>query len=306
MLEAARAGRLRLNGQPTTDLDSPMRPGFDRVELDGRRLFIHGTPLCLALNKPPGYISTCRDERGRRTVLALVPPAFRQLRLFPVGRLDAASRGLLLLTNDGQLAYQLTHPRFGVEKEYEVILAEPLGGGALQTLRKGVTLDDGPALPARVRQVGRSPAGVRYQITLREGRNQEVRRMVAAVGGDLRDLVRTRIGSLRLGRLRPAQARLVRPEEVRALEAHGGEVPRPPSGEGPEPREPLGRGTRPRQPTPSGEERLWATRGPALALAPTRPGEGSSLQVGRGRGQVPAGRVVHGRGGRGGRAEVSP
>lgn len=213
---------MRLNGQMTADLDTEVRPGVDRVELDGQRLVIEGTLLYLAVNKPPGYISTCRDERGRRTVLALVPQVFRRFRLFPVGRLDAASRGLLLLTNDGRLAYRLTHPRFGVEKEYEATLMRALDGNALQRLREGILLVDGPTLPAQVDQVDASPAGVRYRMILREGRNQEVRRMVAAVGGQLRDLVRTQIGSLRLGRLRAGQARLLRPEEIRALEASSG------------------------------------------------------------------------------------
>ncbi len=164
------------------------------------------------LNKPRGVVTTASDPQGRPTVVQLVP---HEPRVFPVGRLDADTEGLLLLTNDGDLAHRLTHPSFGVEKEY---LAEVEGNptpAALRRLREGVDLEDGRTAPARASLV--APGAVR--LVIHEGRNRQVRRMCEAVGHPVRRLVRTRIGPLADRRLKPGEWRILDRDEVRALEA---------------------------------------------------------------------------------------
>ncbi len=165
------------------------------------------------VNKPDGLITTAADPQGRPTVMALVPP---EPRVFPVGRLDRHTEGLLIMTNDGALAQLLTHPSHGVPKEY---VAEVSGGtpapGALRALRQGVELDDGPTAPA---EVGVLAPGV-LRLVVHEGRNRQVRRMCEAVGHPVRRLVRTRIGPVRDTSLAPGQWRLLTVEEVRSLAA---------------------------------------------------------------------------------------
>jgi 23S rRNA pseudouridine2605 synthase len=189
-----------------------------RVDVETARITVDGVPIgtrpglvYYLLNKPAGVVSTASDPHGRPTVTGLVPA---EPRVYPVGRLDADTEGLLLLTNDGDLAHRLTHPSFGVEKEY---LAEVEGEprpAAVRRLREGVELDDGPTAPARVAAV--SPSVLR--VTIHEGRNRQVRRMTAAVGHPVRRLVRTRIGPLRTGHLAPGEWRPLTQDEVRALE----------------------------------------------------------------------------------------
>lgn len=165
----------------------------------------------VALNKPAGVVSTARDTHGRPTVTELVPSSRR---LYPVGRLDADSTGLILLTNDGELANRLTHPRYGVEKTYRVCVEpRPVPEAALRSLREGVDLDDGPTLPARVRQL---EPGV-LELTIREGRKRQVRRMGEAVGHRVTRLERVAFGPLRLGSLAPRACRQLGPAEVEEL-----------------------------------------------------------------------------------------
>jgi len=165
------------------------------------------------VNKPDGLITTADDPQGRRTVMTLVPP---EPRVFPVGRLDRHTEGLLILTNDGALSQLLTHPSHGVPKEY---VAEVSGGtpapGALRALRQGVELDDGPTAPA---EVGVLAPGV-LRLVIHEGRNRQVRRMCEAVGHPVRRLVRTRIGPVRDTNLAPGQWRHLTVDEVRSLAA---------------------------------------------------------------------------------------
>src|SRR4051794_39930728 len=159
-------------------------------------------------NKPAGVVSTARDTHGRRTVVDLVPS---ERRLYPVGRLDADSTGLILLTNDGELADRLTHPRYGVEKVYRVRVEPPeVTEAALRILREGVELEDGGTAPAGVRPAG---AG-ELEIGIREGRKRQVRRMCEAVGHRVIQLERIAFGPLRLGDLRPGQSRLLSSAEV--------------------------------------------------------------------------------------------
>lgn len=211
--ELIAAGRVAVDGVTVGD---PARAveADSAVTLDGRPLGGSEPRVWFVLNKPQGVLSTARDTHGRQTVVDLVPA--RGLRLYPVGRLDADSSGLILLTNDGGLANRLTHPRFEVQRTYRAKLAgRPVGQAALARLRAGVQLEDGPTAPARVRRLG--PHEI--ELTIREGRNRQVRRMCEAVGHPVRDLRRVAFGPLRLGRLAPGAYRRLSAHELRRLQA---------------------------------------------------------------------------------------
>ena len=171
-------GRIRLNGNVIKDLGTLVDPRRDRVEVDGVPVSGLQGMSYIIVNKPSGFVTTARDPQGRPTVLDLVPEA--KNRIYPVGRLDFDSEGLLFLMNDGPLAFRLTHPRYEVEKTYRVRLAEPIPEEALAQVRRGVVLDDGPTAPARVRVAGRSHDSL--DITIHEGRNRQVRRVFEKVG----------------------------------------------------------------------------------------------------------------------------
>jgi 23S rRNA pseudouridine2605 synthase len=205
------AGRVRVEGEIVTDPARDVGEG-DTVEVDGRLVAGPEPRVLYAVNKPVGVLSTARDTHRRSTVVELVPA--QGLRLYPVGRLDADSSGLILLTNDGELANRLTHPRFQVEKTYRATLAGgPVGADALTALRGGVELDDGPTAPARVRRVR---ANV-IELTIHEGRNRQVRRMCAAVGHPVLELRRIGFGPLRLEALKPGEHRRLSTAEVERL-----------------------------------------------------------------------------------------
>jgi 23S rRNA pseudouridine2605 synthase len=208
--ELIAAGRVKVNGR-VAELGNRVDPERDRVEVDGVAVGVAPGLVYYLLNKPAGVVTTAADTHGRPTVLDLVPAAPR---VFSVGRLDQSTEGLLLLTNDGDLAHRLTHPSYGVDKEY---LAEVEGSpsrGALRRLRDGVDLEDGPTAPARVALV--APTLIR--ITIHEGRKRQVRRMFDAVGHPVRRLVRTRIGPISDRRLGPGEWRALDTDEVRTLE----------------------------------------------------------------------------------------
>jgi len=205
------AGRVTVAGQTVTD---PARDVDEHsgVAVDGTALAGAEPRVLLALNKPVGVISTARDTHGRTTVLALVPAA--GLRLYPVGRLDVDSSGLILLTNDGELANRLTHPRFEVPKTYRVKLAGgAVAAASLRALQDGVQLEDGPTAPARARRLGAHE----IELTIREGRNRQVRRMCEAVGHPVLELCRTGFGPLRLGGLAPGEHRRLGERELARL-----------------------------------------------------------------------------------------
>lgn len=213
------ARRVRVNGE-VAQLGRRVDPEVDMVELDGARIGVKAGLVHYLLNKPVGVITTASDPQGRPTVVELVPP---EPRVFPVGRLDADSEGLLLLTNDGDLTHQLTHPSFGVDKEYLVEVEGSPHRGALARLREGVELDDGTTAPAKVAQLDDRL----LRITIHEGRNRQVRRMCEAVGFPVLRLVRTRIGPLTDRTLSPGAWRALTQDEVRALErAAAGKAPR--------------------------------------------------------------------------------
>jgi 23S rRNA pseudouridine2605 synthase len=202
-------GRVRVNGE-VADLGRRVDAEHDVIEVDGALVPTAPGLVHYLLNKPAGVVTTAVDTHGRPTVVELVPA---EPRVFPVGRLDADSEGLLLLTNDGELTHRLTHPSFGVEKEYVVSVDGDPSPAALRRLREGVDLDDGPTAPAKVARIS---AGL-LRITIHEGRNRQVRRMCEAVGHPVTRLVRSRIGPLADRRLKPGEWRPLTPEEVRSL-----------------------------------------------------------------------------------------
>jgi 23S rRNA pseudouridine2605 synthase len=206
--ELIAAGRVTVAGRVVTD---PARDADDEsgVEVDGRVVSPEPRQVWM-LHKPAGVVSTAREPGRRRAVTDLVPS---KRRLYPVGRLDADSTGLILVTNDGELANRLTHPRYEVPRTYRVRLRRAPDESELRALRSGVELDDGPTLPTRVRRV--SPRVI--ELTLREGRKRQVRRMAEAIGNEVVSLVRIRFGPLRLGDLPEGEARRLRPAEVRRL-----------------------------------------------------------------------------------------
>jgi 23S rRNA pseudouridine2605 synthase len=207
------AGRVRVNGATVTDPAADVGES-SAVEVDGKPVRGAEPRVVYALHKPLGVVSTARDTHGRATVVNLVP--VRGLRLYPIGRLDADTTGLILLSNDGELANRLTHPRFEVPKTYLAKLARgPVSDAALRRLREGVELEDGVTAPARVRR--RGPAEI--EITNHEGKKRQVRRMCDAVGHPVRALQRTAFGPLRLGALAPGEHRRLRAAEVERLRA---------------------------------------------------------------------------------------
>jgi 23S rRNA pseudouridine2605 synthase len=207
------AGRVTVDGEvvrdPARDVD-----GSEEIRLDGRPVAAEPEEVVVyAVHKPAGVVSTARDTHGRPTVTQLVDAA--GLRLYPVGRLDADTTGLILLTNDGELAYRLTHPRYEVPRTYLAQVGGPVPERALRALREGVELEEGRTAPARVRQLR---PGV-LELVLREGRKRQVRRMCAAVGHPVVALKRVAFGPLELGALPEGAARRLRDDEVRALRA---------------------------------------------------------------------------------------
>jgi 23S rRNA pseudouridine2605 synthase len=204
------AGRVTVNGDVAV-LGRRVEPDRDRVEVDGVPVGVRPGLVYYLLNKPTGVVTTASDTHGRPTVIDIVP---REPRVFPVGRLDLDTEGLLLLTNDGELAQWLTHPSHGVDKEYLVdVDGGVVSAGALRSLRTGVELDDGITAPAQVSQP--SPGVLR--ITIHEGKNRQVRRMCEAVGHPVRRLVRVRIASISDRALRPGAWRPLTANEVKVL-----------------------------------------------------------------------------------------
>ncbi|MEX2105461.1 MAG: pseudouridine synthase [Solirubrobacterales bacterium] len=207
------SGRVTVRGEVVTDPARDVDEGDD-VRVDGSPVGAEAHEVW-AVNKPAGVVSTAREPGERTAVVGLVDSAAR---LYPVGRLDADSTGLLLLTNDGALANRLTHPRYGVAKTYRARLGKPVSERDVERLRRGVELEDGPTAPAEVTRVGERE----IEIVLREGRNRQVRRMVEAVDNRVVALRRIGFGSLRLGRLAEGGARRLTDQEIARLwEASG-------------------------------------------------------------------------------------
>jgi 23S rRNA pseudouridine2605 synthase len=208
--ELIKAGRVTVNGEPG-QLNTFVAKR-DRVELDGRPLEKQRLAYVL-LHKPPGVVTTASDPQGRLTVVDLVGEY--ETRLVPVGRLDADTTGALLLTNDGELAHRLAHPRYEVEKVYEAEVEGKLGGEALRRLVEGVELDDGLTAPAKARRLAAS----KLELILHEGRKHQVKRMLGAVGHPVTRLHRSRYAGLGLAGIEPGEARELEPGEVARLQS---------------------------------------------------------------------------------------
>lgn len=213
--ELIAAGRVAVNGQVVHEMGTRIDPATDRVAVDGVPVPVVADLVYLVLNKPAGVLSTMSDERGRPCVGDYV--ADRPERVFHVGRLDAESEGLLLLTNDGTLAHRLSHPSFGVPKHYLVQIDGRPHRRLARELRAGVDLEDGPAKADAARVVAATDAATQLEIVIHDGRNRVVRRMFDALGYPVRRLVRTAIGPLPLGELRPGRVRHLSQPEVRSL-----------------------------------------------------------------------------------------
>jgi len=216
MADAIRNGRVTVNGQVAEDFRLPVNTKTDRVQLDNKPLTLTAQkPTCLMLNKPKGILSATEDERGGRTVLDILPERYRNLRLYPVGRLDKDTTGLLLLTNDGDLTNRLTHPRYEHEKEYLVHITEKLAQLEKQKLEQGILLDDGMTSPAKLREAAVKPYN--YSLTIHEGRKRQVRRMFAHLGYRVLSLKRVRVGNLVLGDLKEGEVRELTAREIARL-----------------------------------------------------------------------------------------
>ncbi len=204
-----RAGRVAVDGKTVTAMGTQVDPSKDRVTVDGNPVDISTEPVYIALNKPKGVVSSCR-QKGHRLVIDLVE---LETRLFPVGRLDKDSTGLLILTNDGDLHHRLLHPSFDHEKEYEVTTAFPIANEALSRMATGMPLMGGKTRPARVKRV--SPSC--FRIALKEGKNRQIRRMVQKLGNRVVQLKRIRFAGIELGRLSEGKWRPLKPREIKHL-----------------------------------------------------------------------------------------
>ena len=211
------AGRVKVNGDIVSDLLFPVVAARDKIEFDGKAVHSkHEANVYLVLNKPRDILSTTHDDRGRRTVIDILPERYRHKGLYPVGRLDKDSTGLLLLTNDGELAYLLTHPKFEHEKEYLVFIKGRLSHDDKQRMKAGLLLDDGVTCPAMVREVRACPP-FNYGITIHEGRKRQIRRMFVQLGYHVFALKRTCFAGITLGDIREGEVRELGSSEVSKL-----------------------------------------------------------------------------------------
>jgi len=202
-------GRVKVNGTVVTELGTKVDPQTDQVEVDGQPVALDQARVYLILNKPEGYVTSC-EQPTDKIVLDLVDIPER---IFPVGRLDKDSTGLVLLTNDGRIHHRLLHPSFDHEKEYDVTVGRPIGQGALERMAKGMVLDGSKTRPAKIKR----RSGKRFRIILQEGRNRQIRRMVAKVGNYVISLKRIRMANIKLGDLPEGKWRHLKPLEIKAL-----------------------------------------------------------------------------------------
>jgi len=203
------AGRVNVNGTVVTELGTKVDPQTDRIEVDGKPVALAQEAVYLILNKPEGYVTSC-EQQTDKIILDLVNIPER---IFPVGRLDKDSTGLVLLTNDGRIHHRLLHPSFDHEKEYDVTVGRPIGQGALERMAKGMVLDGSKSRPAKIKR----RSGKRFRIILQEGRNRQIRRMVAKVGNYVISLKRIRMANIKLGDLPEGKWRHLKPLEIKAL-----------------------------------------------------------------------------------------
>jgi len=208
--EYIKAGRVAVNNRIVVELGTKVDPAADLVQVDGNPVQSSSQPLLyIALNKPPDYVTSC-SHPGEKIVLDLVDIPRR---VYPIGRLDKDSTGLLLLTNDGRLHHKLSHPSFDHEKEYDVTVAKPISDGALRKMAQGLPLMEARTRPARVQRI----SARRFRMVLQEGKNRQVRRMVRKVGNQVTGLMRIRVANIKLGRLAPGAWRHLNDQEKQEL-----------------------------------------------------------------------------------------
>jgi 23S rRNA pseudouridine2605 synthase len=210
-----KSGRVEVNGEIVLEPGTKAFWGSDRIRVDGRDIPGPSERIYLMINKPFGYVCSLDDPQGRPVVTELLKTVPQ--RVYPVGRLDFDSLGLLLMTNDGEWAYRLTHPRYGVPRTYKVTVAGEVGDAALQALQRGVSLDDGTTARARVKVLSRNPDRTVLRVGITQGKSRQVRRMFEAVGRDVIHLMRTAFGNLFLGDLKVGEFRSLDRKEVEAL-----------------------------------------------------------------------------------------
>ena len=215
--DAIKNGKIRVNGVIAENFRQPLNTETDRILFEGRTVNLQAEQaVYLMVNKPDDLLCTTSDDRGRRTILGILPEQYRHLRLYPVGRLDMDSTGLLIMTNDGALTYQLTHPKFEHEKEYLVQVDGTLQPRERQNLERGVKLEDGLTAPAVIREVRAVPP-FNYSLTIHEGKKRQIRRMFAHLGYRVLALKRVRMGNLTLGTLQEGQTRQLTAREINSL-----------------------------------------------------------------------------------------
>jgi 23S rRNA pseudouridine2605 synthase len=216
MAEAIKQSKVKVNGSIAESFNQPVDIVKDLVLFNGQTVSLKpDKTICLMLNKPLGIVSTTSDEKGRRTVLDVLPEKYKRHRLYPVGRLDIDTTGLLLLTNDGDLTYRLTHPKFEYEKEYLAAIKGRLTNEEKQHLQRGVLLEDGMTHPAQVKEISQPPFN--YSVVIHEGRKRQVRRMCEHLKHNVIALKRIRIGNLNLGNLNEGEVRHLTDKEIASL-----------------------------------------------------------------------------------------
>lgn len=200
-------GLVEVNGRVETNVATRVDPQVDTVKYQGKQLALIQEPMLLAVYKPVGVVSTVSDPDGKKTILDILPQEYKSVRLYPVGRLDEDSEGLVLLTNDGDLAYRLTHPKFEIPRTYEVTIEGNLSANEKLRLLTGVPLKDGRTKPAELELINSTPQGETWEMTIEEGRHHQIRRMMTAVNHEVTQLKRISHGEYTLGELRPGQVR---------------------------------------------------------------------------------------------------
>ncbi len=215
--ELIKKGRVKMNGKFVYQPATLVNPEKDQVYVSGRKISLPSEKIYLLLNKPMGCVSTCSDDKGRRTVLDYIKGIDQ--RIYPIGRLDFITEGLLLLTNDGELANKLTHPSHEVTKRYYVVVDSYLSPEETNALQRGVHIEGGKTAPARVKVMKASPERTEFTVTIHEGRNRQVRRMLETMGKKVVFLKRISVGDLNLGDLKKGEYRLLNEDEIAYLKS---------------------------------------------------------------------------------------
>ncbi|MGM0445572.1 MAG: pseudouridine synthase [Bacillota bacterium] len=212
--EIIAAGRVKVNGKTVTEMGTKVDPQNDIIEVDGKEISKE-KKVYYKLYKPTDFVTTVDDPQGRETVLDLIDDI--KQRVYPVGRLDMDSSGLLILTNDGDLTYKITHPSHELKKEYEVVINGKLNSINLNKFRQGIKLQEGKTSPARIYKINEDSKNTTYKVTIHEGMNRQIRRMFNKLGYNVVSLKRVRIGNITLGSLRPAEYKPIGKEDLQDL-----------------------------------------------------------------------------------------